>query len=131
MNRVRLFLNQLHDKRDELAASPSSLGRFSHEPTQEEIELVRNVFLLNGSSSAPRVVVFAGVASSGPCHEVCARASQTLAAIVSGSVCIVDGNFREPSLHQYFGVPNLKGLSESALEAGPIMQFTHRVPGSN
>ena len=130
MRRVHLLAKHVQDHGNQPPPSRKPLGGFDHEPTQEEIELVRNVFLLLGAS-APRVVVFAGVASSRPCHEVCSRASQTLAGIVSGSVCIVDGNFREPSVHQYFGVPNLKGLSESTFEAGPIRQFTHQVPGSS
>src|SRR5262245_49116953 len=116
MDPLRLFSSLVQDKKDQPATSRRSLGRFDHEPTREEIELVRNVFLVNGSS-VPRVVVFAGVASSVPRHHICARASQTLAGIVSGSVCVVDGNLRAPSLHQYFGVPNVKGLTESTFEA--------------
>ena len=125
-----MFLTEHQEKGNDFAASLNALGRFDRQPTQEEIELVRNVFLLPGPG-APRIVVFAGVALSHHAQNICARAAQILAGIVPGSVCVVDGNLREPSVHQYFGVPNLKGLSESTLEAGPIKQFTQQVGGSN
>src|SRR5262245_17577826 len=130
MLRTPLFAKHIRNPKHQAPPPRKSLGRFDQDPTQEEIELVRNVFLLPGAG-APRVVVFAGVAAAGPCHHVCARASQTLAGIVSGSVCIVDGDFREPSMHRHFGLSNLKGLGESTLEAGPIKQFTQQVSGSN
>jgi Mrp family chromosome partitioning ATPase len=130
MRRVHLSAKHIQINKNEPPPSRKSLGGFDHEPTQEEIELVRNLFLLHGAGS-PRVVVFAGVASNDGCPHVCGRASQTLAGVVSGSVCIVDGNFRAPSLDQYFGVPNLKGLTESTHESGPIRQFAQQLSGSN
>jgi len=124
-------MRQVQQKKNESLSSGRPSGHVEQGATQEEIELVRNVFL-PPSQSPPRVVVFAGVVSSDGCNHVCGRAAEALAGIVSGSVCIVDSNLRGgPSLHQYFDVPNLKGLTESTLQPGPIKQFAQQVTMDN
>jgi Mrp family chromosome partitioning ATPase len=100
------------------------------ETSQEEIELVRNTFLLPGPAAA-RVVIFSSVESSCGCGRICSRAGEALAGLVHESVCVVDANFRSPSLHDYFEVSNLKGLTEAVFQSGPIKQFAQRVRGDN
>jgi Mrp family chromosome partitioning ATPase len=41
-------------------------------------------------------------------------------------VCVVDANFRAPSLHEYFGAENVNGLTEATIEAGPIENFARQ-----
>jgi protein-tyrosine kinase len=106
---------------------PTDLDAITRE---EEIKLVRSVFSSVGNHS-PQTVVFSGVEGEAGCASICARASEILAAQTEEPVCVVDANFRSPSLHQYFGVDNLKGLAEAGLESGPIRHFAQRLPGCN
>ena len=59
------------------------------------------------------MVVFAGTERGDGCSWLCARLAEFLATQVSGSVCLLDCNFRSPSLHQVFGLPNHFGLSDA------------------
>ena len=97
---------------------------------REETKLVQRLFLLPGQH-APRVVVFAGVEHENGCSTICARAAEALSAHVSGSVCLVDADLRSPVVHQRFGVENLRGLTETVLQSGPIRNFAQRYLGSN
>jgi Mrp family chromosome partitioning ATPase len=93
----------------------------------EEIKLVQRVFPGTDQGS-PRVVVFAGLEGEAGCAPTCARVAEILAARAEGPVCVVDANFRTPSLHKYFGVGNVKGLAEATVEAGPIQNFAQQIP---
>lgn len=94
---------------------------------EEGIKLVQRVFPETDEDS-PRITVFAGLEGESGCGSICARAGELLAARGEGPVCIVDANFRLPSLHRYFGVENEKGLAEATLEAGPIQNFAQQIP---
>lgn len=81
----------------------------------EEVRtLVQRVFLLT-SDRVPRTVVFTGTEAGNGCSWISARAAESLACQVSGSVCLVDANLRSPGLHEQFGVPNHHGLSDALL----------------
>jgi capsular exopolysaccharide synthesis family protein len=97
---------------------------------EEEIKLVQRVFLLPGTG-APRTVVFSSVERGNGCSWVCARASENLAAQVTGSVCVVDANLRSPFLHHYFGLVNRRGLTEAVLQSGPLRSYAQQLPGGN
>jgi Mrp family chromosome partitioning ATPase len=97
---------------------------------EEEIKLVRSVFSAVGSHS-PQTVLFSGVDGEAGSAAICARTSEILAAQTEEPVCVVDANFRSPSLHRYFGVDNFKGLTEAGLESGPIRDFAQQLPGCN
>src|SRR2546422_6866411 len=75
------------------------LDKITHEET---VKLVRRLFFLG--PTIPHVVIFSGVEHGSGCSWVCARAADVLAAHVDGSVCLVDADFRSPSLHRYFDV---------------------------
>lgn len=94
---------------------------------EEEIKLVQRVFSETVEDS-PRITVFAGLEGQSGCASICARTGELLAARGEGPVCIVDANFRLPSLHRYFGVENEKGLAEATLETGPIQDFAQQIP---
>jgi Mrp family chromosome partitioning ATPase len=97
---------------------------------EEEIKLVRSVFSAVGSHSH-QTVLFSGVEGEAGSAAICARTSEVLAAQTEEPVCVVDANFRSPSLHRYFGADNFKGLAEAGLESGPIRDFAQQLPGCN
>ena len=76
------------------------LDRFAREET---LKLVQRVFLLQ-ASTAPRVVMFAGVDQGNGCSRICAQTAEVLAANLAGTVCVIDANLRTPSMPEYFGV---------------------------
>jgi len=88
----------------------------------EITKLVRRLFQVPGTE-APRVVVFAGTETGNGCSWLCARLAEFLATQVNGSVCLLDCNFRSPSLHQEFGLPNHYGLSEALRQSDGIRQY--------
>lgn len=96
----------------------------------EEAEMVQRIFMLP-THEVPRVVVFYGVGQVHGAVGVCARAGQNLANQTSSSVCVVEGDFHSPSLHQYFAVDNSRGFSDAILESRPILGFVRALPGVN
>lgn len=96
----------------------------------EEAQLVQKVFTLP-AHEVPRVVVFCGIGQMDGAGGICARAGQNLASQAGSSVCVVEGNFDSPSLHQYFGLDNSPGLSDAVLESRPIRAFVHSLTGTN
>src|SRR5215831_19866428 len=84
-----------------IPANPSAASASSElaQPSLEEISaLAQQVFLLPGTN-APRTVVFASSEQGTGCTWVCAHVGEVLASRVAGSVCLVDANLRDPSLH--------------------------------
>jgi Mrp family chromosome partitioning ATPase len=94
---------------------------------EEEVKLVQRVFPGTDQDS-PRIALFAGLEGTGGCAAICTRAGEILAARAEGPVCVVDANFRSPSLHKCFGVENEKGLAEATCESGPIQSFVQQIP---
>lgn len=96
---------------------------------EELIKLVRRVFVFP-NSKAPRSVSFSSVEGSGS-SEICFHVGDALAAQESGSVCLVDANFRTPSLHRFLGVDRSPGLLDAILQAGPIKDYAVRIGHGN
>ena len=71
-----------------------------------------------------RAIVFCGVDEGKGRDWICAQTAELLATIKQSSICIVDANVTNPSLHTYFGVENNLGLSAALVEIGPVMDFT-------
>jgi len=107
---------------------PADLDRAAREET---LRLVQTIFLLKDCTNRGSVVVFAAVDSGSGCSSICVQAAQVLAQSVSGSVCLVDANFREPSLPSAFGVPNHHGLADALRTSEPIRGFAKRVQREN
>jgi capsular exopolysaccharide synthesis family protein len=102
--------------------APAATGVDVDRITQEEsLKLVQSLFLLSGAPH--RVVLFASVDSRSGCSLICIGAAHTLAHNSSGSVCLVDANFRAPSLPEAFGTANHYGLSDSLRKEGPVRNF--------
>jgi len=77
-----------------------------------------------------RAVVLAGVEQGNGGSWMAVHCARVLAAQVSGSVCVVDGNLRTPALHQYFSVENHHhGFSDAIRESGPLRDYARQVPG--
>ncbi|HTX13714.1 MAG TPA: CpsD/CapB family tyrosine-protein kinase [Candidatus Baltobacteraceae bacterium] len=89
----------------------------------EMTKLVQQLFTLHEGKHTTTAVVFCGVNRGDGCSWVCARASEALSEQVPGRVCIVDANFRSPSLHEYFRVENESGLADAMKASGPIETF--------
>lgn len=100
-------------------STPVDLDRVAQE---ECLKLVQRLFL-GKSANVPRVVVFAGVDRGNGCSRICVEAARVLAANTAGSICLVDANFRTPSLPSFFRVSNHRGLVESLLGEGSIRSF--------
>lgn len=96
---------------------------------EEEISrLVQRVFR---APDAPRSVLFAGIDPGDGCTSICTSAAENLATTVPGSVCLVDANVRNPSIHKRFEIDNTVGLAESLVQPGAIHNFARRVGGTN
>jgi len=95
------------------------------EMSREEImKLVQRLFLLPGGV---RRVVFAGVDPGTGCSWMTARVADILATQVSGSICVVDANFRSGTLHSAFSVENHFGFTDALSQPGPVKQFASRL----
>jgi protein-tyrosine kinase len=107
-------------------AAGINVDKVAHE---ESLKLVQSVFLLQAAPH--RTVLFAGVDSGSGCSRICAGAAETLAYNASGSVCLVDANFRAPSLPESFGTANHYGLSDALREEGPVRDFARSLQPRN
>lgn len=88
----------------------------------ETLRLAQRIFLTQ-TQQPPRVVVFAGVNHGEGCSSVCSSVAETLSRYVSGSVCLVEANFRSPALPAMFNTTNHHGLTNALLGDGPIRSF--------
>jgi capsular exopolysaccharide synthesis family protein len=96
----------------------------------ESLKLVQRLFLTS-EQTPPKAVVFAAIDSGNGCTRLCSITARLLAENVSGSVCLVDGNFRTPSLPSLFGVENHHGLSDCLRHKGAIREFAKEVGRDN
>lgn len=99
--------------------------------SEEVKKVVQGIFQTANSTGAPRVVLFAGVEKGDGCSWMCARTGESLAARGAGSVCIIDANLRTPTLHDYFKVDNLSGLTDAVSQDEPIRSYTRQLTPSN
>lgn len=97
---------------------------------EESLKLVQRLFL-TPEQTPRKAVVFAAIDSGNGCTRLCAITAQLLAENVSGSVCLVEGNFRTPSLPDLFGVDNHRGLADSLRQEGAIQGFAKQAGREN
>jgi Mrp family chromosome partitioning ATPase len=69
------------------------------------------------------MVVFAGIDHGNGCSGVAASVAETLAENARGAVCLVEANFRSPSLPALFGTTNHHGFADALLQEKPIRFF--------
>lgn len=97
---------------------------------QQEIKLVERLFF-GPDSNSNRVIMFSGVDKGKGGARVCARAAQTLATQVQGSVCLVDADLHSRSLQHYLQVKDSPGLSEALLQCAPIRCYAQQLAITN
>jgi protein-tyrosine kinase len=119
------------------AAAPAAM--LSPEPIQFAIDsvqlaeltkVVQRLFLLPGGESN-RTVVFTASDSGDGCSWICARVGELLASQVTGSVCLVDANLQNPTLHEQFGVSNHHGLSDALRQGGSMRGYVSQLSRRN
>ena len=98
---------------------PSDFDAFAQ---QECFKLVQRLFLVQPASPF-HAVVFASVDRGNGCSRICMEAARMLAANTSASVCLIDANFRAPSLPRFLGVPEDRGLADSLAGDGSARSF--------
>ncbi|HYE25408.1 MAG TPA: CpsD/CapB family tyrosine-protein kinase [Clostridia bacterium] len=103
-------------------------SRIISEPLASEISRFVQRSLLPSPKGAPQVVVFSAVQTSEEADPVCACTSEVLARS-GASVCVLDVNHEQPSLHEYFSVSNQKGFADAVRNGTPLADVAHRVPG--
>jgi Mrp family chromosome partitioning ATPase len=101
-----------------------------HVAREETLRLVQRIFLLQ-TQKAPRVVMFAGINQGAGCSQICLLVAETLESAISGSVCVVEANFRSPSLPGLLGTTNHYGLTDALLHEGPIRSFARPLDAGN
>ena len=89
---------------------------------EETLRLVQRLFLQQ-SQKGPRAILFAGIEQGTGCSQICLLVAEILRSAVSGSICLVDANFRSPSLPRLLGTTNGYGLTDALLEDGPVREF--------
>jgi Mrp family chromosome partitioning ATPase len=109
---------------EELRLGPPPEGRDREEITK----LVQQVFLA-AEAGARRAVLFCGIEDGEGSSRICAQAARLLAELGAGTVCLVDADWRDPSLHLHFWADNRRGLANALLEAGPIRGFARPFAG--
>lgn len=109
-----------------LPASPG-LDRVAQE---ECLKLVQRIFLTQ-SATQQRTIVFAGVDPGDGCSRICVETARILAENTQRSICLIDGDFRNPSLQTFFGTPNHKGFANALSEEGNIKNVAKQLTPSN
>ncbi|HLK33627.1 MAG TPA: CpsD/CapB family tyrosine-protein kinase [Terriglobales bacterium] len=98
-------------------------------PSRDQLtNLTQRLFLAAGG---PRVVIFSGLQREVGCSWVAGRTAQLLASQVGASVCLVDANFRFPTLHDSFSIPNHHGLADAVFDASPVRTFVRQIASPN
>lgn len=106
-----------------LPSSPEGRDR------EEIAKLVQQVFLTATGAGARRAVLFCGIEDGKGSSRICAQAGRLLAELGAGTVCLVDADLRDPSLHRHLRAENRRGLANALLEAGPIREFARPFAG--
>jgi protein-tyrosine kinase len=106
------------------AAVASAASRI-HSP--EVLKLVR-ALLTTPELQTARTLAFCAVESGNGCTWICSRTAETLADQISGTVCLVDCNFRSPGLHEVFGIANhSNGLGDAVGRPGRARELVTQV----
>lgn len=96
------------------------------EAHQHLAALVERVFL-PVSGEPTRCVAFSAVGADVRSSAVTAGSAAMLAAQSEATVCLLDANFRAPSLHKHFGLPDAPGLADALLSGRPLDDAAARV----
>ena len=109
-----------------LAVASEVAYRHNSDTVKPEItKLVQKTFF-HADSDAVRAIVFAPVEQVRK-HWLASRVGEVLANQNIGTVCVVDANLQEPSVHEYFGIENGAGLTAALQKDGPVESFARRL----
>ena len=122
--------NSVFSKADEKIHTNGARFGLGQVAREETLRLMQRIFLQD-AQDAPRAVLFAGIDQGKGCSQICLLVAEALANAVSGSVCLVEANFRSPSLTGLLGTTNHYGLTDALLEEGPIRSFAMPLPTEN
>ena len=111
-------------------ATPQDLSTLEPVLREEALKLVQRLFL-TGDKAAPKSVLFAPIDAQFGCNWLCAITAKLLAKSVPGSVCLVEGNFRKPTLPDTLGLSPDRGLVDSLERHGPIKDFARQIGPDN
>lgn len=101
-------------------------GSLRNPASTEEQHLVHRLFYLPRTET-PRAVVFCGVGPQDGSEFVCARAAEVLASQATESVCLIDANLKDPSLHRRYEMDaGLKLLRQKAATGNDKPAEGHR-----
>jgi Mrp family chromosome partitioning ATPase len=114
-----------------IAGTAEVLSTLVPEVREEALKLVQRLFLIPQQQPSPRAVVFAGLDANIGCNWLCAVIAKLLAKSVPGSVCLVEGNFRKPSLSDTLGLNPDRGLVDSLRQVGSIRDFARQLGSDN
>jgi polysaccharide biosynthesis transport protein len=103
-----------------------SSGPFS---SDHFLRIAPQIFLL--PAQPVRTALFCGAAGGVGCTSVCMKTAEALVRLTPESVCLVDANFRAPSLHRVYGVDRAPGFSDFLSGPGPARSFATPVNGRN
>jgi Mrp family chromosome partitioning ATPase len=75
--------------------------------------------------------MFVAIDSPHGCSSLCVDIARLLAENVSGSVCLVESNFRTPTLPKLLNVDNHYGLADALRQEGAIKNFAKEIGPAN
>jgi Mrp family chromosome partitioning ATPase len=97
----------------------------------EECKLIQQVFLQPGPGKR-QTVLFGAVDRRTESATICAQTAQLLAAQIDRSVCVVDADLRNPSLHHHFRShgAHSRGLLDALRDGDSALGAAHQI-GAN
>ena len=121
------FTAEVHVRPEErvnpaIAGTAEALSSLAPEVREEALKLVQRLFLIPQQPS-PKAVVFAGVDANVGCNWLCLMTAKLLAKSVPGSVCLAEGNFRQPSIRDFPGTEHDRGFVDALRMDDPIGEF--------
>jgi len=97
--------------------------------TDQFMKIAPQIFL--SPAQAVRTALFCGAAGGVGCTSVCLKTAEALARLTTESICVVDANFRVPSLHNIFKLDRAPGFSDFLTQAGLARSFAKLVNAKN
>jgi Mrp family chromosome partitioning ATPase len=119
-----------NEAKNEAMTAAGELSAADSAVREESLKLVQRLFRPTGPA-AQKTVMFAAIDSKNGCSWLCAVIARLLAESVSGSVCLVESNFRTPTLAKVLGVDNHYGLADALRQEGAIRSFAKQIGPNN
>jgi Mrp family chromosome partitioning ATPase len=99
-------------------------------PDEKTLQLVQKIFL-SQSEKTPRVVLFAAMDRGARCSRLCLQVAQALRNSARGSICLLEANFRSPTLATLLGMSDRHGLAEPLVQNGTVRAFAEPIQADN